>query len=55
MGGGQYTEIGGMWNLKHDIISTKFYELHIKTKLIGDNAMDLKKFYKKWLHVESQT
>ena len=28
---GHYTKIGGMWNLKHDIKSPKFYELIIKT------------------------
>ena len=25
--GGQYTKIGGMWNLKHEISSTRFYGL----------------------------
>ena len=29
--GGHYTKIGGMWNLKHDISSPKFYKLLIKT------------------------
>ena len=29
--GGHSTKIGGMWTLKHDIISPKFYELLIKT------------------------
>ena len=28
---GHYTRIGGMWTLKHEIISPKFYELLIKT------------------------
>ena len=29
--GGIYTKIGGMWTLKHEIISPKFYEILIKT------------------------
>ena len=29
--GGHYTKIGGMWTLKHEIISPKLYELLIKT------------------------
>ena len=29
--GGHSTEIGGMWNLKHEISSLKLYELLIKT------------------------
>ena len=29
--GGHYTKIGGMWTLKHQIISRKFYEILIKT------------------------
>ena len=29
--GGHSTKIGGMWTLKHNIRSTKFYELLIKT------------------------
>ena len=28
--GGHSTKIGGMWTLKHEIISPKFYELLIK-------------------------
>ena len=40
--GGHSTKIGGMWTLKHEIISPKFYELLIKTELKGDNALDLK-------------
>ena len=31
--GGDSTKIGGMWILKHDISSPKFYELLIKTEL----------------------
>ena len=27
---GQYTKIGGMWNLKHEIRSPKFYEILTK-------------------------
>ena len=33
--GGHYTKIGGMWILKHDFSTTKFYELLIKTELKG--------------------
>ena len=29
--GGYYTNIGGMWTLKHEIISPKFDEILIKT------------------------
>ena len=43
--GGHSTKIGGMWNIKHEISSPKFYELLIKTELKGDTAMDLKNFY----------
>ena len=39
------TKIGGMWNLKHDIRSTKFYELFVKTELKGNTALYLKNFY----------
>ena len=39
------TKIGGMWNLKHDISSPKFYELLINTELKGDTALDLKNFF----------
>ena len=28
---GNYTKFVGMWTLKHEINSMKFYELHIKT------------------------
>ena len=28
---GHYSKIGGMWTLKHEIISPKFYELLTKT------------------------
>ena len=43
--GGHYTTIGGMWTVKHEISSTKLYELIIKTELKGDTDMNLKKFY----------
>ena len=43
--GGDSTKIGGMWTLKHDISSPKFYELLMKTELKGDTAMDLRDFY----------
>ena len=29
--GGHFAKIGGMWTLKHEISSPKFYELIIKT------------------------
>ena len=34
------TKIRGMWTLKHDIRSPKFYELLIKTELKGDTSLD---------------
>ena len=40
--GGHSTKIGGMWTLKHEISSPKFYELLIKKELKGDTAQDLK-------------
>ena len=43
--GGQYTKINGMWTLKHEIGSPKFYELLINTEPNGDIALDLKNFY----------
>ena len=43
--GGHSIKIGGMWNLKHDISSPKFYKLLIKTRLKGDTDVDLKNFY----------
>ena len=42
---GDYMEIGGMWNLKHDIRLPKFYELPIKIELKGGTDMELKNFY----------
>ena len=38
-------KIGAMWPPKHKIISPKFYELLIKTKLKGDTTLDLNLFY----------
>ena len=38
-------EIGGMWTLKHDTRSPKFYELLIKIGLKGNTALDLNNFY----------
>ena len=35
-----------MWTLKHEISSTQFYELLIKTELKGDTSLDLNNFYK---------
>ena len=43
--GGHYTKIGGMWTLKHEIRSPKFYELLIKTELKGDTALDVKNLW----------
>ena len=42
---GHSTKVGGMWTLKHDISSPKFYELLIKIELIGGTYLDLKIFY----------
>ena len=38
-------KIGGMWNLNHDIISPKLYELLIHIELQGDTTMDLNNVY----------
>ena len=35
----------GMWNIKHEIISPKFYGIFIKKYLKGENDINLKKFY----------
>ena len=35
-----------MWTLKHEIISPKFYELLIKTKIKGDTDLYLNNFFK---------
>ena len=43
--GGHSTKIGGIWTLKHEISSPKFYELLINTELKGDTVMYLKNFY----------
>ena len=43
--GGISENIGGMWTLKHEISSPRFYELLIKTELKRDTALDLKNFY----------
>ena len=43
--GGYYTKIVGMWTLKHEISSPKFYEILIKKELKGDTALDLKNFF----------
>ena len=42
--GGHSTKIGGMWTLKHEIKSPKFYELLIKIEIKGDTTLDLKNF-----------
>ena len=43
--GGHSTKIVGMWTLKHEIISPKFYELIVKTVIKRYTALDLKKLY----------
>ena len=45
MKGGNYIKIGGMWTVKHEIISPKLYELLINTELKGDTDIYLKNFY----------
>ena len=39
------TKVVGMWTLKNDINSPKFYELLIKTELKGNIAIDIKNSY----------
>ena len=36
-----------MWNLKHEISSSKIYEILIKTELKDETSLDLKNFYNK--------
>ena len=43
--GGISENIGGMWTLKHEISSPRFYDLLIKIELKGDTALDLRNFY----------
>ena len=43
--GVHYTKIGGIWNLKNETRSPKFYELLIKIEIKYDTALDLKNFY----------
>ena len=43
--GGNSTQIGGMWTLKHVIISQKLYELITKTELKCNTALYLNNFY----------
>ena len=45
MEGGHSTKIGGIWTLKHETISTKFYEILIRTEIKGYTTLDLKNFY----------
>ena len=45
MEGGHYAKIGGMCTLKHDTRLPKFYKLLIKTKLKGNNELDLRNLY----------
>ena len=42
--GGNYMKIGGMWNIKHENISPKFYKLIINTQLKGNTDLDLNNF-----------
>ena len=42
---GKSTEIGGTWNMKYEISSTRIYELLIKAQLKGDTAIDLNNLY----------
>ena len=39
------TKVGGVWTLKHDTISPKFYKILIKTEIKGDTDLTLKNFY----------
>ena len=41
---GYYTKIDGTWTLKHEIISSKFYELIINTEIKGYTALEIKNF-----------
>ena len=41
----QSTKIVGMWTLKHEIISPRFYELLIKTEPKSNTDVHLKNFY----------
>ena len=43
--GGISENIGGMWTLKHEIRSPRFYELLIKTELKGDTSLDTNNFF----------
>ena len=43
--GGHSTKIGGMWTLKDEIRSPKFYELLIQKELKGDTALYLNNLY----------
>ena len=43
--GGNSTKNGGMWTLKHEIISPKLDELLIKTEFKGKTSLYLKNFY----------
>ena len=43
--GGNSTKFGGMWTLKHEISSLKFYQLIIKAEPKGETDMDPNNFY----------
>ena len=43
--GGNSTKIGGVWTLKHEIISPKLYELLMKIEIKGNTALYFKNFY----------
>ena len=43
--GGHSKKIGGVWNLKHETSSSKFYEILIKKELKVSDALYLKNLY----------
>ena len=43
--GGKSHKIGGIWTIKHEIISPKLYEILINKYLKRDTSLDLKNFY----------
>ena len=45
LNGVHYNKMCGMWTLKHDISSPKFYELLLNIELKGETDLDLRKFY----------
>ena len=43
--GGNSTEIGFMWTLKHETSSPKFYKILLNIEIKGENDLDLNNFY----------